>query len=89
MYYDVDTQSANFRSNPLRQATKRYVNNSYTVKNDEKLDDLSSVWLSCCFSKTNHHFCQGTDSTFTPLECEKSNFILNNQGETKRKYVKY
>ena len=29
IYYDTDTQSANFRGNPLRQATKkRHLNNS-------------------------------------------------------------
>ena len=28
IYYDADTQSANFRGNPLRQATKRHLNNS-------------------------------------------------------------
>ena len=27
-YYDIDTQSANVRGNPLRQATKRHLNNS-------------------------------------------------------------
>ena len=36
IYYDIDTQSAHFRGNPLRQATKRHLNNSSTVKNDEK-----------------------------------------------------
>ena len=36
IYYDTDTQYANFRGNPLRQATKRHLNNSKTVKNDEK-----------------------------------------------------
>ena len=48
IFYDIDTQSANFQSNPLRQATKRHLNKSYTVKNDEKWDDVSSVWLSFC-----------------------------------------
>ena len=37
-----------FWGNPLRQATKRHLNNSWTVKNDDKWEDLSSVWLSCC-----------------------------------------
>ena len=40
------TQTHNLRGNLLRQATKRHLNNSWTVKNDEKLDDLSSVgWV--------------------------------------------
>ena len=45
----IETQSANVRGNPLRQATKRHLNNSKTVKNGEKWDDLSSVWFGCCF----------------------------------------
>ena len=28
IYYDIDTQSAHFRGNPLCQATKRHLNNS-------------------------------------------------------------
>ena len=28
IYYDTDTQHANFWGNPLRQATKQHVNNS-------------------------------------------------------------
>ena len=33
--YQDKTQHANFRGNPLYQATKRHLNNSYTVKNDD------------------------------------------------------
>ena len=29
------TQHANFQGNPLHQATKRLLKNSYTMKNDE------------------------------------------------------
>ena len=51
IYYDIDTQSAHFRGDPLRQATKGHLNNSSTVKNDEILDEkgnnLSSVWMIC------------------------------------------
>ena len=36
IYYDTDTQYANFRGNPLRQAAKRQLNSSETVKNDDK-----------------------------------------------------
>ena len=36
IYYDTDTQNANVRGNPLRQATKQHLNNSYPVKNDAK-----------------------------------------------------
>ena len=28
IYYDIDPQSANFRDNPIHQATKRHLNNS-------------------------------------------------------------
>ena len=44
IYYDPDTQSANFRGNPLRQATKGHLNNSSTVKNDEKWDEKGNTW---------------------------------------------
>ena len=33
--YRDKTKLANFRGNPLYQATKRQVNNTYMVKNDE------------------------------------------------------
>ena len=36
----TQTQSAHFRGNPLCQATKRHLNNSQTVKNDEKLAEM-------------------------------------------------
>ena len=36
IYYDIDTHYANFEGNPLLQATKRHLNNSETVKNNEK-----------------------------------------------------
>ena len=32
IYYDTEIQYAHFRGNPLRQATKRHLNNSYPVK---------------------------------------------------------
>ena len=34
--FNTDTQYANFRGNPLYQATKRHLNNRWTLKNDEK-----------------------------------------------------
>ena len=34
IYYDTDTQSANYGGNPLCQATKRHLNNSWMVKNN-------------------------------------------------------
>ena len=46
IYYDTYTQYAHFRGNPLRQATKRHLNNSYTVKNDEKLERNISFFPS-------------------------------------------
>ena len=58
IYYDTDTQYANFRGNALRQATKRHLNNSETVKNDEKINEKETYpfffWLICCrlFSAT-------------------------------------
>ena len=36
IYYDTNTQSANFQGNPLWQAAKRHLNSSQTVKNNEK-----------------------------------------------------
>ena len=33
----MQTQSANFQGNPLCWATKQLLNNSETVKNDEKI----------------------------------------------------
>ena len=36
IYFDTDTQYANFWGNPLCQATKRHLNNSERVKNNEK-----------------------------------------------------
>ena len=36
----TQTQSAHFRGNPLFQATKRHLNNSQTVKKDEKLAEM-------------------------------------------------
>ena len=39
IYYDTDTESANFRGNSLCQATKWHLNNSLMVKNNEKLDE--------------------------------------------------
>ena len=38
IYYDTDTQSANFRGNPLCQATKRHltVKRLKTMKNDKR-----------------------------------------------------
>ena len=43
IYYNRDTQSANVRGNPLRQATKRYLNNSETVKKRRK-----KRWIIFC-----------------------------------------
>ena len=37
VYWDK-TQPANFRGNPIYQAAKRHLNNSWTVKNEEKWD---------------------------------------------------
>ena len=37
IYYDTDTQSENVRGNPLCQATKRHLKNSWTVENDWKM----------------------------------------------------
>ena len=48
IYYDIDTQSANFPGNPFRQATKRPLNNRTVVKNNENEMTSSSVWPSCC-----------------------------------------
>jgi len=39
LFSRTKTQSANVRANPLCQGTKRHLNNSYTAKNDEKLDE--------------------------------------------------
>ena len=36
IYFNTDTQYANFRGNPLYQTTKRHLDKRYTVKNDEK-----------------------------------------------------
>ena len=36
IYYDTDTQYSYFRGSPLRQATKRHMNNRQKVKNDKK-----------------------------------------------------
>ena len=36
IYFDTDTQYANFQGNPLRQATKWHLNNKQMVKNDKK-----------------------------------------------------
>ena len=63
IYYDTVTQSANYCGKPLRQATKRHVNNSLTVKiNHEKevkkrgakklffsFFSFLFFWLSCVF----------------------------------------
>ena len=35
--YDTDTQSANCRGNPPCQVTKRHLNNSQTVKNENEM----------------------------------------------------
>ena len=40
--YQDETQHANFLGNPLYQATKRHLNNSTTVKIDEKLDGVQT-----------------------------------------------
>ena len=40
IYYDTDTQYANFRGNPLCHATRRH----FTVKNDEKWERNLSFW---------------------------------------------
>ena len=49
IYYDTDSQSANFRGNPLRQATKRHLNNRSMVKNDEKQNYLSFLGWAVVF----------------------------------------
>ena len=38
LFIRTKTQHANFRGNPIYQATKRHLNNSYTMKDDEKWD---------------------------------------------------
>ena len=49
--YDTDIQSANFRGNPLRQTTKRHLNNSKRLKTmkNEMRKEISFSGLSCCF----------------------------------------
>ena len=44
-YFDTDTQYANFRGNPLSQATKRHLNRQ-TVKNDEKRERKTYLVLA-------------------------------------------
>ena len=36
IYYDTDTQYANFQGNSIRRVTKRHLNKNETVKNNEK-----------------------------------------------------
>ena len=51
IYFNTDTQYANFRGNPFCQTTKRHLNNRETVKNDEKLKEKNKpilFWLSFC-----------------------------------------
>ena len=61
--YSDKTQHVNFQGNALYQATKRHLNNSWTVKNDEKWDgELShlsvlgwAVLLWCPRPENNGH----------------------------------
>ena len=48
IYFNTDTQYANFRGNPLYQATKRHLTNKRlkTMRNERKR--VISFWLSFC-----------------------------------------
>ena len=51
IYQDTSTRSANFRGNPLCQATKRHLTVKWlkTMKNEKRSEITSLFWLSCCF----------------------------------------
>ena len=48
------------------------------VKNDEKLDDLSSVWLSCSFIGQKVSFCRLTKG-ITPEICGLCVYVIINK----------